>query len=164
MKEGGRETQQRDSEEEHFFQKKKKNEKSFGELKKKEQKISLFSPPGRSVKPNQCLFWHCCSSPRLRLTMEPSLGRFTSRFQSASSRTGLKAAQILHVLIKRPRVVRIGLAEKSITPPFSPPTKNTTPPEKKNKKKKQHFGVFKWAHVDFDGCYQVCVAQKPKSL
>lgn len=59
--------------------------------RKKEQKKSFFSPPGRSVKPNQCLVWQRCSSPRHRLTMEASLGRHTSHFQSASSRTGLRA-------------------------------------------------------------------------
>lgn len=57
---------------------------------KKEQKKSSFSPPGRSVKPNQCLAWQCCSSPRHRPTMEASLGRHTSHFQSASSRTSLR--------------------------------------------------------------------------
>lgn len=61
------------------------------EKKKKEQKKSSFSPPGRSVKPNQCLVWQRCSSPRHRLTMEASLGRHTSHFKSASSRTGLRA-------------------------------------------------------------------------
>lgn len=57
---------------------------------KKEQKKSSFSPPGRSVKPNQRLAWQRCSSPRHRPTMEASLGRHTSHFQSASSRTGLR--------------------------------------------------------------------------
>lgn len=61
------------------------------ERKKKEQKKSSFSPPGRSVKPNQCLVWQRCSSPRHRLTMEASRGRHTSHFKSASSRTGLRA-------------------------------------------------------------------------
>lgn len=56
--------------------------------RKKKQKISLFLPPGHSVKPNQCLFWQRCPSPRLRLTMEENLGRYTSRFQSASCGTG----------------------------------------------------------------------------
>lgn len=37
---------------------------------KKEQEKSSFLPPGRSVKPNQCLARQCGSSPRHRLTME----------------------------------------------------------------------------------------------
>lgn len=90
---------------------------------KKEQKKSFFSPPGRSVKPNQCLVWQRCSSPRHRLTMEASLGRHTSHFQSASSRTGLRArgprgkgrqcTPKVQILIKNLRVVRIGLTSKS---------------------------------------------------
>ncbi|KAI9528121.1 hypothetical protein NQZ68_023101 [Dissostichus eleginoides] len=64
---------------------------STSKSRKKEQKKSFFSPPGRSVNPNQCLVWQRCSSPRHRLTMEASLGRHTSHFQSASSRTGLRA-------------------------------------------------------------------------
>lgn len=93
------------------------------EGKKKEQKKSFFSPPGRSVKPNQCLVWQRCSSPRHRLTMEASLGRHTSHFQSASSRTGLRArgprgkgqqcTPNVQILIKNLRVVRIGLTSKS---------------------------------------------------
>lgn len=58
---------------------------------KKEQEKSSFSPPGRSVKPNQRLAWQHGSSPRHRLTMEVILGRHTSHFQSASSRTALRA-------------------------------------------------------------------------
>lgn len=59
--------------------------------KKKEQEKSSFSPPGRSVKPNQRLAWQRGSSPRHRRTMEVILGRHTSHFQSASSRTALRA-------------------------------------------------------------------------
>lgn len=105
--------------------KKKKKRLSFTHERreKKEQKKSFFSPPGRSVKPNQCLVWQRCSSPRHRLTMEASLGRHTSHFQSASSRTGLRArgprgkgqqcTPNVQILIKNLRVVRIGLTSKS---------------------------------------------------
>lgn len=40
------------------------------ERKKKEQEKSSFLPPGRSVKPNQCLARQRGPSPRHRLTME----------------------------------------------------------------------------------------------
>lgn len=86
--------------------------------KKKEQKISLFLPPGRSVKPNQCLFWRCGPSPRLRLTKEETLGRYTSRFQSASCGTGPTQTErggnnAPEVFRKSPREVRTGLAWRS---------------------------------------------------
>lgn len=77
-------------EEGHFLQ---KGVSFFFTYREKEQKKSLFLPPGCSVKPNQCLVWQCCLSPRHQLTMEESLGRHTSHFQSASSRTGLKAGK-----------------------------------------------------------------------
>lgn len=99
---------------------------TYERKKKKEQKKSSFSPPGRSVKPNQCLVWHCCSSPRHRLTMEASLGRHTSHFQSASSGTGLRARgphggttiplKCLNSHKKKKKkssVLRIGLTSKS---------------------------------------------------
>lgn len=73
------------------FHTKKKLPFTYERKKKKEQKKSSFSPPGRSVKPNQRLAWQRGSSPRHRLTMEVILGRHTSHFQSASSRTGLRA-------------------------------------------------------------------------
>lgn len=64
---------------------------TYERKKKKEQKKSSFSPPGRSVKPHQRLAWQRGSSPRHRLTMEVILGRHTSHFQSGSSGTGRRA-------------------------------------------------------------------------
>lgn len=93
---------------------------------KKEQEKSSFSPPGRSVKPNQRLAWQRGSSPRHRLTMEVIPGRHTSHFQSASSRTGLRARgprggttmlqkkylNSYYIKKKNLYVVRIGLTSK----------------------------------------------------